>query len=105
MIVFILGLIDLIGSIFVFLTLTKAQVLPAVGLFFSALLILKSLYSLLVNIGSNEKSYFAAATDIIAAVLIALSTLGVFVHYAVVALVGILLFVKSMQSIIPEVMG
>lgn len=101
MILFILGVIDLIGSIIVFLTLTKAQVLVSIGSPIAIFLIAKGIFSL----STHEKSLFAAMVDICCAIVVALSAFGIFIHYMIVIILGLLLFLKSVQSLLPEVLS
>lgn len=99
MLLFMLGLIDFIGSILVFLTLTKIQVIASLGILVMLMLIAKGIYSIMT------KSYFAAVVDLVSSGFLILAALSIYIHYVVVLIVGTLLFIKSLQSIIPEFLG
>jgi len=99
MILFVLGLIDFIGSILVFLTLTKIQVLVGLSVLVALTLISKGIYSIIT------KSYFAAVVDLVASGFLLLASASIYIHYIVVLLVGTMLFIKSLQSIVPEFLG
>ncbi len=104
MIVLLLGLMDLAGSILTLMTIGKVQ-FGGINVFFAILLIIKALYSLLASIGSSDKAYLAAAEDMLAALFIVLATFGIYIHYAIAGIVGILLLIKGIQSILPEVIS
>ena len=94
-----LGMIDFIGSILVFLTLTKIQLVIGLGTLVALTLIAKGIYSIMT------KSYFAAVIDLISSGFLVLAAASIYIHYIVVLIVGTLLFIKSLQSIIPEFLG
>ena len=98
MILFLLGIIDLAGSILLFLSLARLPSILGIGLYLAIFLILKGLYSIPL------KSYFAAVVDILSALFLLLSFGHIYIHYTLVILFGILLLAKSMQSLIPELL-
>lgn len=92
MIVFLLGMVDLLGSVFLFLSIFRFLV-PALLTPVSILLILKSLLSF------SGKGFYAGFVDISSAILLLLAAASINLHYAIVAVIGILLFVKAFQSL------
>lgn len=99
MLLFILGFIDFISSILLFLSLIKLPLILSIGFTVGVILALKGVYSITL------RSYFAAGTDLLAAAFLILASKGIYIHYVVVVLVGVLLFIKSMQSMVPELLG
>lgn len=92
---------DFVGAIAVWLTLTKAPIFSSIGFPLAIFLVGKGIFSL----ATNEKSLFAAITDITCAAIIMLSAMSIFVHYIVVLLFGMFLLIKSIQSLLPEVLN
>ncbi len=99
MLLFILGFIDLVGAIFVLLSLAKIQIEISVGIIVAVFLTLKGIYSLIT------KSHFASVIDLASAVVLFLAYSSIYIHYTITLIVGILLFIKSMQSLIPQLLG
>ena len=92
---FVLGLIDLIGSVFIFFNLAGI----GYGLYFLWIIALihlvKGLYSLAWS------GCFAAFIDIIAALILFLSYISIPMYYVLGIVIGILLLIKGIQSMIP----
>ena len=101
MFIVVLGIIDIVSAIIVFLSIGKITALSGIGLFLSIILILK----FLISIAPHEKSLFGGIIDIIGAVIILLSSGGIYIHYIIPLVVGFFLFLKGVQSVIPEVIG
>lgn len=99
MLLFALGFIDFVSSILLFLSLTKTALIIGIGSIFGIVLVFKGIYSILT------KSYFGALVDMLAATFLFLAFKAIYIHYVIVAVVGLLLFIKSMQSMIPEILG
>ena len=92
MIVFILGLIDLLGSVFLFLSIFHF-LFPALLTPISIALILKSLRSF------SGKGFYAGFVDLSSAIILLLPTTSINLHYAITAIIGVLLLVKAFQSL------
>lgn len=92
---FVLGWIDVIGSLLIFLSLIGI----GYGFYFLWIIalihLIKGLYSLAWG------GYFAAFIDIVAGVILFLSYISIPMYYVLGAIVGILLLIKGVQSIIP----
>ncbi len=93
MLLFILGIIDLVASILVFLSLIHFQAAAMVIFIISGVLIIKGLMSL------ASLAMFPMITDFAGAAILLLTTQLIFIHYVIVAIIGLLLLVKSLQSI------
>ena len=99
MLLFILGFIDFVSSILLFLSLIKLPIILSISFTVGVILVLKGLYTL------SMKSFFAAGTDLLAAAFLILASKGIYIHYVIVVVIGVLLFIKSMQSMVPELLG
>lgn len=92
--VLILGLLDLICTVFLFLSLAKSQALLGFVLILGIIMLLKGLWSLAVQ------SYFAGVTDLISGILLLLISQNIHLPDIIIWIFGILLFIKAMQSIV-----
>ena len=99
MLLFILGFFDFVSSILLFLSLIKLPIILSISFTVGVILVLKGLYTL------SMKSFFAAGTDLLAAAFLILASKGIYIHYVIVVVIGVLLFIKSMQSMVPELLG
>lgn len=94
MILLILGVIDLLASAFLLVSLIGIQapfpILATLGI----ILLLKGLWSLATS------SYFAGIIDAIVGILLVLLSYGIETHYVLVVIFGVILLIKALQSII-----
>ena len=92
--VVILGLLDLISSVFIFLSLLRSEAFLGLVLILGIIMLLKGIWSLVVQ------SYFAGITDFISGTLLLLISWKIYLPDIIIWIFGILLFIKAMQSII-----
>ena len=94
MFLFVLGAIDLFGSIMLFLSLARFSAAPDFVFALGALLVLKGIYSILVQ------SYFAGITDSASGFIIILMAFQIFLPDYIAIVFGFLMLVKSLQSLV-----
>lgn len=94
MILFILGIIDLFAAALVLLSIANIAFIPVVVLAIGIIETIKGLYSL------GFSSYFAAAQDMGAGVILMLVSAGIFLPAIIPAIFGFLMLIKSLQSMI-----
>jgi len=92
---FILGIIDIIGAVFIFLNMLGV----GYGLYFLWIIALIHLIKGLFSVVSG--GYFAAFIDLVSAFILLLSYLSIPMYYVLGIVIGILLLIKGFQSVIP----
>ncbi len=94
MILFILGLIDLATGVLLLLSIIHLQLGFTITIIHAIFMFGKGLYSL------AWRSYFGSFTDLASGVILIFLSQSIFIHYSVVAIIGALMVIKSMQSMI-----
>jgi len=92
---FALGIIDIIGAIFIFLNMLGI----GYGLYFLWIIALIHFIKGLFSVVSG--GYFAAFIDLVSAFILFLSYISIPMYYVLGIVIGILLLIKGFQSIIP----
>lgn len=92
--VVILGLLDFISAIFIFLSLARFQALLGLVLILGIIMLLKGAWSLAVQ------SYLGGITDLVSGILLMLISQKIYLPDIIIWIFGILLFIKAMQSVI-----
>ncbi len=90
----LLGLLDLISAVFIFLSLSRSQALLGFVLILGIIMLLKGIWSLAVH------SFFAGFTDTISGILLLLISAKIYLPDIIIWIFGILILIKAMQSII-----
>jgi len=94
MILFVLGLIDLATGILLLLSILHLQLGFAITIIHALFMLGKGLYSL------AWRSHFASFTDLASGVMLIFLSQSIFIHYSIVFIVGVLMVIKSIQSMI-----
>ena len=94
MILFILGLVDLATGVLLMLSIIHLQLGFTITMIHAIFMFGKGLYSL------AWRSYFASLTDLASGVILIFLSQSIFIHYSIVAIIGALMVIKSLQSMI-----
>jgi len=94
MILFILGIIDLATGVLLLLSMIHLQLGFAITIIHALFMLGKGLYSL------AWKSYFASFTDLASGGILIFLSQTIFIHYSIVAIIGSLMIIKSLQSMV-----
>ncbi|MBI4163501.1 MAG: hypothetical protein HY512_01445 [Candidatus Aenigmarchaeota archaeon] len=94
MILFVLGMIDLATGVLLLLSIGHIQLGFTITMIHAIFMFGKGLYSL------AWKSYFASFTDMASGGILIFLSQTIFLHYSLVAIVGALMIIKSLQSMI-----
>lgn len=97
MLLTILGIIDAISAILLFLTVFNIGYGFPLLFFFGIILIVKALYSL------AAKSRGAGLVDFVSAILLIIAGYGFPLYYILTILFGILILIKGLQGIFAEI--
>ena len=92
---FVLGLVDIIGSFFIFLSFF------GIGYGFYFLWIIAIVHFIKGFVSLVSAGYFAAFIDVGSGVILVLAYFSIPMYYVLGAIIGILLLIKGVQSIIP----